>query len=355
MRLSDQYNCIKNQPGGDHMLKGKRGLAWLCVLTIVLQYSSAQAEADVATRRAQVNQAATLGAAGLPTLENALKDENGLVRRAAVRALIELGPMAKTALVTALKADDPIVRRTALFALAGTATSEAVPYLAQVLADPDPLLRETAVQILLNINPRDDKVIALLKQAAKDEDPDVQRPAFTALSPFQIEPREVTLLRDRADIADHVARITTLAQFPLAKETWRLCFDKAETGHTLAWQTEKYNDNAWETTPIGTHWASGYIGVGWYRTKLDLPAKPTHLAAELVFEGVQESAWVWVNGVYVGCQDIGPRGWDRPFRLDVTQELRWGASNQITVRVLSTAAAGGIWKPITLEILGFTP
>jgi hypothetical protein len=79
--------------------------------------------------------------------------------------------------------------------------------------------------------------------------------------------------------------------------------------------------------------------------------RPAHLAAEIAFEAVDESAWVWNNGVYVGCHDIGPDGWKEPFRLDVTPELQWGKKNWIAVRVLDTAMAGGIWKPVSIEAL----
>ena len=49
--------------------------------------------------------------------------------------------------------------------------------------------------------------------------------------------------------------------------------------------------------------------------------------------------------------DLGTEGWDKPFALDVTKELKWGQKNQITVRVYDSAYAGGIWKPVKLEVL----
>jgi len=35
----------------------------------------------------------------------------------------------------------------------------------------------------------------------------------------------------------------------------------------------------------------------------------------------------------------------------VTDLLRWGEENQVTVRAMNTAAAGGIWQPITIMAL----
>jgi len=74
-------------------------------------------------------------------------------------------------------------------------------------------------------------------------------------------------------------------------------------------------------------------------------------AVELSFEGVDEAAWIWVNGQYAGQHDIGPSGRDVPFRIDITPFLKWNTENQITVRVLNATLKGGIWKPVTLEVI----
>lgn len=47
----------------------------------------------------------------------------------------------------------------------------------------------------------------------------------------------------------------------------------------------------------------------------------------IAFEGVDGSGWVWVDGVFVGAYDIGPSGWNEPFRLDVAARIRWNAEN----------------------------
>ena len=93
------------------------------------------------------------------------------------------------------------------------------------------------------------------------------------------------------------------------------------------------------------------MGVSWYRRVIELPAKPELNAVEIQFGGVDESTWVWVNGVYVGAHDIGPDGWDEPFSLDITGEVTWGAANLIVVRAMSTKGNGGIWKPVAIHVL----
>ena len=157
------------------------------------------------------------------------------------------------------------------------------------------------------------------------------------------------LLRDRPDIA--ADRIEASLTFPLPRDDWRFRADTRQQGHRDGWFAVDYDDSGWDDISIEQAWATGYIGVGWYRREIELPERPEHMAAELHFEGVDESAWVWVNGVYVGGQDIGAGGWNVPFRVDVTDQVRWGETNQITVRAMNTAAAGGIWRPVRLEAL----
>ena len=71
----------------------------------------------------------------------------------------------------------------------------------------------------------------------------------------------------------------------------------------------------------------------------------------LHLDGADYFADVWLNGKYIGKHDIGPDGWKVPFWLDVTREIRFGGENLLAVRVKDTEKAGGIWKPVTVDIL----
>ena len=136
---------------------------------------------------------------------------------------------------------------------------------------------------------------------------------------------------------------------------WRFRLDSGRDGHTKGWFQPGFDDSSWQAITIERAWQEAgveHIGVAWYRRWIELPPKPKEMAAaDLHFHGVDEGAWVWVNGIYVGEHDIGPQGWDQPFRLDVTAELKWGERNHITVRAMNTAQAGGIWRPVELEVL----
>lgn len=70
----------------------------------------------------------------------------------------------------------------------------------------------------------------------------------------------------------------------------------------------------------------------WFLRKFDLPAVPLGTCAwELVFEGLDLLAEIWVNGSKVG----ETANMLIPHRFSVTELLRWGQTNEITVRLRS--------------------
>lgn len=322
----------------------------LTALTLTLAaQAQAPAASPAAARRSALLQQATKGVAALPALSAALEDENLVVRRTAARLLIELGAPAKPALIQALCNTDLLVRRAALSAIAEPPTIEVLPQIEQAAKDREPLMRLAAVNLLVLIKPRTQAIQDLLEQMRKDESQAVRDVAGQAVWPFF---RENISLRERKDW-DHDIKIVQTIPLPL--EGWRFKTDPKAEGHLQKWFDASFNDSAWSPIKIEATWEEqgnpGYDGIGWYRGSFDLPEKPQSLGAELEFGAVDEIAWVWVNGQYVGQHDLGTEGWDKTFALDVTKELKWGQKNQITVRVSDSAFAGGIWKPINILVL----
>lgn len=130
---------------------------------------------------------------------------------------------------------------------------------------------------------------------------------------------------------------------------WQFQKDPERQGDELKWHLPEMPEGEWQDTEIARYWADDYVGVGWYRGKFQSPDLSQGNAAFLEFGAVDESCWVWVNGVFIGVHAIGPDGWDKPFRLEITEALKPG-DNVIVVRAENIAYAGGIWKPINLEI-----
>lgn len=288
----------------------------------------------------------------IATLRKALCSGNQFARRAAVRELILRGDAGRESLIVAMENPDPIVRKAAFYSLIGTcASNKRFPLLEKALSDKSAYMKLAALKILLSIKPRTKKVARLLRIASKDKMPIVHLPAKRALFPFY---KNTIPFRKRIDVADHIARIKIVAKIELPPDNWKFKIDPLLDGHTKHWFAEKFNDTAWRNIKTGKFWDDfgiKHIGIAWYRTTFKLPDKPDLSVAEIHFGAVDETAWVWVNGRYAGQHDIGPSGWDREFSIDLSDLVRWGRDNQITVRVLNTKAAGGIWKPVYVEAL----
>lgn len=278
-------------------------------------------------------------------LVQSLQDGNVLVRRTAVRRLAERN--ARAQLLSAMADSDLLVRRTALAALIGSAGTEALQALELALADSSSLVRLLAVEHLAGSRPHTARVLELLDAACRDPDDKVREIATRATWPFF---RNAPSVRDGGTDLD----ITVAEAIRLPRQGWRFQLDPQREGHRQGWFGPQYADDSWPMIDIEQVWQQAgyqYTGVTWYRRSFELPAEPESFSVDIAFGGVDESAWIWINGVYAGDHDIGPSGWNVPFRLDVTQLLRWGESNDIAVRAMNTAHGGGIWKPIDIEVL----
>jgi len=150
-----------------------------------------------------------------------------------------------------------------------------------------------------------------------------------------------------------------MTEIPLPRDGWRFQKDAENVGRDKRWFDVGLNDQAWSLIGIADFWDNfgiKHTGFGWYRRSFKLPDKPAQCGkVELAFDAVDEMAWVWLNGKLAGEYfEYGPAGWTEPFSFDVTRLVRWGAENQITVRVKNTAAAGGIYKPVCLRVFAPT-
>lgn len=290
------------------------------------------------------------GTSAIPQLAEALKDTNSIVRRTAVRLLAEQGLAAEQELITALGDNDFLIRRSALQSLCLLKGKDMpLSILEATMGDPETSVRQIAVSQLVAFKPVTGERLELLKKAENDSDPTIRTLVSNATWPFY---REKTLLRNRQDW-DHEVKM--IQEIPLPTDKWSFATDPKKIGHEAKWFDPAFKDDAWKLIPIATTWEEAgikYDGIAWYRKTFKAPAKPQKFnAAELRFLSVDECAWVWLNGVYIGQHNIGKAGWQVPFSLDITDEIKWGEDNQITVRVLDSAGAGGIYKPVSLQIM----
>ena len=272
--------------------------------------------------------------------------DDPLPRRRAFRQEIRATP---SAVMRYLKDPDPEIRQYALYLHFKAAPEAALPRMRAALQDSEERIRLMAVQALTALLPKHPEIRADLDKAAReDASLEVRNAAGNASWPFR---RTVRLLRNDPNW-DH--EVTLLKRIDLPRDGWKFQTDPEQNGHWRKLYAPDFDDRGWKTISL-LHWEKqgfpDYDGIAWYRIEFTAPAKPDCNAIEIHFGGVDESAWVWLNGIYLGAHNRGTAGWNIPFAVDATREIKWGAANQLTVRVLDRAQAGGIYKPVWLEIL----
>ena len=248
-----------------------------------------------------------------------------------------------------LKDKDPEIRRYALYLYAKKHGVKAVPQLKTASSDPDTQVRMTAVSALCSLALKDKSLNPLLiKIAADDPDLAIRELAGKASWPFK---RDILLIRNNPGW-DH--EVITVKRWKIEDKKWKFITDPGAKGHTKDYFAKKLNESKWKPIKYG-YWEDqgfeDYDGIAWYRIRFTMPPKVDHNAFELHFNGVDESAWIWLNGVYLGGHDIGVAGHNKHFAVDGTKEVKFGAENLLVVRVKDTGAAGGIWRDIYAEIL----
>ena len=268
-----------------------------------------------------------------------LDSGDDIVRRAAFRRMLENDR--PEALRRGLDSRDPVIVRRAVLESFLDRGEQALPVLKRAAKHPDRSVRQVVLDCLRKLpdSPEKKAAVAVLREHS----PDLVFP-FTF---HRIKPR----LSERADWDHDVKRIAS-AELPCSG--WKFLTDPSGSGHEKNFFAPKFDDSKWLTVGVGSWESQGapdYDGIAWYRIAFDAPAKPACNAAELNFAAVDEEAWVWLNGIYVGQHAIGKAGWNQPFQLDVTEEIRWGERNILVVRVNDSQQAGGVWKPIRLDIL----
>ena len=115
----------------------------------------------------------------------------------------------------------------------------------------------------------------------------------------------------------------------LNKTPWLFRIDPDDAGVRESWFNAPA-DAKWSNIEIGKFWGEqgwDYDGIAWYRTQFEMPA-PLPRDVRLTFDGIDESAEVWLNGQPLGGHDLGEYGWDQAFALKrQRQASRWNESS----------------------------
>jgi len=129
---------------------------------------------------------------------------------------------------------------------------------------------------------------------------------------------------------------------------WKFKLDPKNVGLDEAWHS---NTRILETGSIDINvpicWEEleqDYEGVAWYSTQVEIDADKAGQICRIVFQASNYRTGIWINGKAVGSHDGGYT----PFDFEIQDFLNYGASNQITVRIVSPI----ITKDIRVDDLG---
>ena len=126
-------------------------------------------------------------------------------------------------------------------------------------------------------------------------------------------------------------------------DQWKFNLDlgAGHYNHNANYARANYDDSNWSKIDIGLAWENqgypDYDKGAWYRTSLKIdadPKKPVYMA----FGGIDNDAWVYVNGKLVGEHHV----WNRPFTLDISNAVKHKGKNTIAIRVFDGVGLGGI-------------
>ncbi len=140
---------------------------------------------------------------------------------------------------------------------------------------------------------------------------------------------------------------------------------KFNLGDVKYGENELLDDSKWEQVQVphdwsvhqtpSPHYAScmGYLpgGIGWYRTRVTIPAASSDKRFYVYFEGVYNKSEVYINGRWLGKQYDGYTS----FMYDITPYVKPGNDNILAVRVDHSNDAdsrfytgSGIYRPVRL-------
>lgn len=170
--------------------------------------------------------------------------------------------------------------------------------------------------------------------------------------------------------AADTAPTTGLSERQSLDGTWQFTLAaNADEGDKLGkFYTDKFDASAFKPIPVPAHWTThgfeephyvnGTVSEGFYRHTFTAPADAKDKRVLLRFDGVWQSAEVWLNGKLLGRHDSGFTG----FAFDASAAILPGAENKLAVRVRQQTplfkldanddwALPGIYRSVWLETM----
>lgn len=148
-------------------------------------------------------------------------------------------------------------------------------------------------------------------------------------------------------------------QLPDPIGQWLFRPDELAKGVRENWQAPDLDESEWSPIHVPGFWKEigfDYQGFGWYRVTFRLPEQWKGKAVQVMFAGVDEQAWVYVNGKLLREHTLESEGmalaniWQTPFVVNVSaDDLEYEGANVLAVRVKNDAGSGGLWRPVIVR------
>lgn len=139
-------------------------------------------------------------------------------------------------------------------------------------------------------------------------------------------------------------------------EDWRFSPDTSNIGMTEKWYSVGFDDSKWNSIDAGRRWEDqGYPdldSLAWYRKFVKIPAEWKGKDVWVKFGAVNDAYQLFVNGKSVssfGDANISFAG--KPSFTKISDNLIYGKTNLIAVRVNDWGNSGGLWRqPVILTV-----
>ena len=136
---------------------------------------------------------------------------------------------------------------------------------------------------------------------------------------------------------------------------WLFKKDPDKVGDVQKWYDPVHNRGDWRKVNAGVNWQEfekGYYGTAWYAKALEPVKLPANRKAYLLFEGVDEDCWFYLNGnkIYERLPDSFGDSWNKPILIDVTETLKPGKTHLLVVKVRKIKFQTGIYSPVRLMV-----
>jgi len=130
---------------------------------------------------------------------------------------------------------------------------------------------------------------------------------------------------------------------------WQFSPDENNVGMSEKWYAVNFDDSLWDTLDAGIRWEEqGYPdldGYGWYRKTIDIPKEWEGKDVWIKFGGVNDAYELFINGESVslfGTANITFAA--MPSFTKLTDKIKYGGTNQITIKVNDWGNSGGLWR-----------